>query len=131
VAGKAHLTDPTWGLSSPTTPERMVDEGGCGPILRVSGVHRADPRKVITCCLITTEPNELVATYHDRMPAVLPPDQYRRWLDNDTPHRDLKAMLRPFPAEGMTARLANPIVNRATAEGPEWLAAAATSLAEY
>jgi putative SOS response-associated peptidase YedK len=88
-------------------------------------------RKVITCCLITTEPNELVATYHDRMPAVLPPEQYRRWLGNDTPHRELKAMLRPFPAEVMTARLANPMVNRATSEGPECLAAVSTSLAEY
>ena len=63
----------------------------------------------------------MVSTYHDRMPAILPPEDYRRWLDNDTPPHALKAMLRPFPAEVMTARLANPVVNRATAEGPECL----------
>lgn len=78
-------------------------------------------RKVITCCLITTEPNELVRDYHDRMPAIIPPDLYRAWLDNDTPEMELKAMLGPFPAGGMTARLANPVVNKATVEGPECL----------
>ena len=51
----------------------------------------------------------------------IPPDGYRRWLDNDTPERELKAMLRPFPAEGMTSRLADPRVNKAGVEGPECL----------
>jgi putative SOS response-associated peptidase YedK len=81
-------------------------------------------RKVITCCLITTEPNELVRDYHDRMPAIIPPDLYWAWLDNDTPQRELKAMLKPFPAEGMTARLANPVLNKAKGERPECLAVA-------
>ncbi len=79
-------------------------------------------RKVPTVCLVTTTPNELVRDYHDRMPVIIPPDSYRKWLDNDTPHRELKAMLKPFPAEVMTARLANPVVNKATVEGPECLA---------
>lgn len=82
-------------------------------------------RKVGTCCLITTGPNELVRDYHDRMPVVIPPDDYRRWLDTDTPEAELRAMLRPFPAEVMTARLANPIVNTAGAEGPGCLGPAA------
>jgi putative SOS response-associated peptidase YedK len=34
-------------------------------------VWTAVRRKVITCCLITTEPNELVRDYHDRMPAIV------------------------------------------------------------
>lgn len=78
-------------------------------------------RKVPTCCLITTTPNELVKDYHDRMPVIVHPEDYHRWLDNDTPQRDLKAMLKPFPADVMTARLANPIVNKAGVEGPECL----------
>jgi len=44
-------------------------------------------RKVVTTCLITIEPNELVRDYHDRRPAIIPPDGYRRWLDNDTPEK--------------------------------------------
>jgi putative SOS response-associated peptidase YedK len=74
-------------------------------------VWKDEKRKVITCCLITTEPNELVRDYHDRMPAVIPADLDRKWLDHDTPERELKAMLRPFPAGLMTARLADPRVN--------------------
>jgi putative SOS response-associated peptidase YedK len=95
---------------------------------------RLGRRKVITCCLITTGPNELVADYHDRMPAIIPPDLYRQWLGNDTPQRELRAMLRPFPAGGMTARIANPAVNKATVEGPECLLAPGelpTTVARY
>jgi putative SOS response-associated peptidase YedK len=39
-------------------------------------------RKVTTACLVTTTPNELVRDSHDRMPVIVPPDSYRRWLDN-------------------------------------------------
>jgi putative SOS response-associated peptidase YedK len=78
-------------------------------------------RKVPTFCLVTTRPNELVRDYHDRIPAILLPDLHRRWLDNDTPENELKAMLRPYPAEGMTARLADPRVNKAGVDGPECL----------
>jgi putative SOS response-associated peptidase YedK len=84
-------------------------------------VWKDERRKVITRCPITTEPNELVRDYHDRMPAVIRPEDYRRWLDNETPQNELKAMLRPFPAEGLTARLADPRVNKAGVEGPECL----------
>jgi putative SOS response-associated peptidase YedK len=78
-------------------------------------------RKVGTVCLITTTPNELVAGYHDRMPVIIPPDEYRRWLDNDTPRPELRAMLRPYSAALMTARLANPVLNKAGVEGPQCL----------
>ena len=51
-------------------------------------------------------------------------------LDNDTPQCELKAMLRSFPAEVVTARMANPIMNKATVEGPECLAVATGGAAE-
>jgi putative SOS response-associated peptidase YedK len=95
--------------------------GGLMAFAGLWSVWKDGTRKVPTVCLVTTTPNELVRDYHDRMPVIVPPDSYRKWLDNDTPHRELKAMLKPFPAEGMTARLANPVVNRATSEGPECL----------
>jgi len=34
-----------------------------------------------TCTILTTRPNSLVAGVHDRMPAILDPDDYERWLD--------------------------------------------------
>ena len=33
-----------------------------------------------TFAIITTDANELVADIHDRMPVILAPDDYQRWL---------------------------------------------------
>jgi SOS response associated peptidase (SRAP) len=51
-----------------------------------------------TFAIITTDANELVADIHDRMPVILAPVDYARWLDEEPDPRDL---MRPFPAELM------------------------------
>lgn len=58
-------------------------------------------------------------------PAVTPPGSYRRRLGYDTPEKELRATLRPLPAEHMTARPADPWLNKAGVEGPECLGPAA------
>jgi len=45
--------------------------------------------------VITTDANELVATTHDRMPAILAPGDYARWLGEEPDPRDL---MRSCPA---------------------------------
>src|SRR5438105_942844 len=40
----------------------------------------------------------MVADIHDRMPAILAPEDYTRWLSDEPDSRDL---LRPFPADVM------------------------------
>jgi len=57
---------------------------------------------VETYTIITTTPNELVATLHDRMPAMLPPDAYDQWLDPKAKPDALTSLLAPFPAGLMT-----------------------------
>jgi len=52
-----------------------------------------------TFCILTCEPNALMATIHDRMPVILNPEDYARWLSAEEDPRDL---LQPFPAELMT-----------------------------
>ena len=43
-----------------------------------------------TFCVITTTANELVADIHNRMPVILPPEAYDRWLSTVEPDpRDL------------------------------------------
>ena len=49
-----------------------------------------------TFAIITTPANELVAEIHDRMPLILAPADYVRWLSDEPDPRDL---MRPFPAE--------------------------------
>jgi putative SOS response-associated peptidase YedK len=51
-----------------------------------------------TFAVITTDANDLVAEIHDRMPLILAPGDYNRWLSEESDPRDL---LRRFPAEPM------------------------------
>jgi putative SOS response-associated peptidase YedK len=51
-----------------------------------------------TFTVLTTKPNEVVNPLHDRMPLILNPRDYDRWLDKDYDPADL---IRPFPSDGM------------------------------
>jgi putative SOS response-associated peptidase YedK len=53
--------------------------------------------------VITTTPNELCAELHNRMPVVLGPEAWPVWLGEEPADlRQLKALLAPYPSEGMT-----------------------------
>jgi putative SOS response-associated peptidase YedK len=56
-----------------------------------------------TFTILTTGPNELLNPIHNRMPAILEPRDYPRWLDSGDPARPPMDLLRPFPAEKMVA----------------------------
>jgi len=62
-----------------------------------------DGATVRSFAIITARANALVATIHDRMPVILPPEHWAAWLGEAeaTPH-ELKAMLKPCPSERMT-----------------------------
>jgi putative SOS response-associated peptidase YedK len=50
-----------------------------------------------TCSILTTTPNALLADVHDRMPVILPLDNYDVWLDLGFKGTDdLREMLRPY-----------------------------------
>ncbi len=61
-----------------------------------------------TCTIITTQPNELVAPLHDRMPVILPPEACRRWLDPGQPAAALLRLLQPLDSGSMRAWQADP-----------------------
>jgi putative SOS response-associated peptidase YedK len=62
---------------------------------------RASSEAVETCTIITCAPNELMAELHDRMPVILDPADYDRWLDPEAPGAE--ELLRPCPAEWLEA----------------------------
>ncbi len=79
---------------------RMKDES----LFAFAGLYDSwrDPNgvTVMTYTIITTEPNALVATIHDRMPVILHREDENRWLDPDiTDPGALVPLLRPHPAE--------------------------------
>jgi putative SOS response-associated peptidase YedK len=63
--------------------------------------------------ILTDEPNELVAPYHDRMPVVLADPE--RWLDLDSTLDDL----RPLGPEAFMVRAVNPAVNKVSEKNIE------------
>jgi len=73
-----------------------------------------------SCVVLTTEPNALVARVHDRMPVILPPEAWTRWLD-PTPvaGEALLPLLGSLPAEAMRARDVDRAVNDVRNDGPE------------
>jgi putative SOS response-associated peptidase YedK len=60
--------------------------------------------------IITTDPNELTAKVHNRMPVILKPADYDRWLSRDEGERPPLDLLRPFEAAAMEAHPVDPRV---------------------
>jgi putative SOS response-associated peptidase YedK len=54
--------------------------------------------------IITTTPNELCGEIHNRMPVILKPATWAAWLGEEpAAPEELKALLAPYPSEGMIA----------------------------
>jgi len=53
--------------------------------------------------ILTTDANEVTEPFHNRMPVILEPKDYDRWLDPGDPARPPIDLLRPYPADRMKA----------------------------
>lgn len=99
----------------------------------------ADGSEVDTAAILTTGANRLMTPIHDRMPVVIPPSEFDRWLDVDG-HRpaDVADLLRPAPDDlfeaipvssrvnavrnddpGVIEPLSEPLIAEPAAEEPE------------
>ncbi len=59
---------------------------------------------LLSCTILTTTPNPVVAALHDRMPVILPPERHGEWLEPGELGRErLAELLVPCPAAGMEA----------------------------
>jgi len=95
------------------------------PGQRMPGQRMPDGSQVKSATIITTQPNELMARLHNRMPVILPPETYARWLE-PAPRQpaDLQGLLAPYPAEAMSAYPVSTLVNSPANDRPECLAPA-------
>lgn len=71
--------------------------------------------------IITTEPNELMETIHNRMPVLLLPEDERRWLDNEAGVDVWGSLLHPYPADLMRAYPVSKKVNKPVYDDPSLL----------
>jgi putative SOS response-associated peptidase YedK len=78
------------------------------------------PGATPSAAIVTTRPNTLVSPIHDRMPAILRPDDEPHWLDG----APANLLLQPYPADGMRAYAVGPGVNKWENDDPSVLDAA-------
>ncbi len=80
---------------------------------------KEDAEPVDTCTHITTTPNPLMSSIHDRMPVILRKADYAKWLDRDADEATLRSMLKPLPAEEMETVPVSSRVNSPKNDSPE------------
>jgi putative SOS response-associated peptidase YedK len=72
-----------------------------------------------SCTILTATPNDLLRPLHHRMAVILPPGDYARWLDPGIQDPEvLQPLLRPYPAEEMTAYPVGTVVNNPAHDTP-------------
>jgi len=64
---------------------------------------------VESCTILTTAANALVAPLHDRMPVIIRPDDYARWLGGSA--EAAAALLAPLPADALRSHRVSARVN--------------------
>jgi putative SOS response-associated peptidase YedK len=87
-----------------------------GEVFALGGIWEAWREKeggewLITCAILTTEPNELLEPIHDRMPVIIRPEEYGRWCDPSTTNGELKQLVAPYSPAEMRAWEIGPLVN--------------------
>jgi putative SOS response-associated peptidase YedK len=78
-----------------------------------------DGSQVLSCTIITTDPNPLVQRIHNRMPVILPEEAYEDWLrPGEQDPAGLAAWLKPYSAAEMMAYPVSRQVNSPGNESP-------------
>lgn len=87
----------------------------------------ASGQLVRSCTVITTAPNELMASIHNRMPAILPEEKWQWWIDGRERSTEelIEVAREPFPASEMAAHPVGKSVGNPRAQGEELIEPAA------
>ena len=79
-----------------------------------------DGKTINSCSILTTGPNALMESIHDRMPVILSKEDEKIWLDPRVDDVDiLKGLLKPYKAEDMEAYRVSEEVNSPKNNKPE------------
>jgi len=80
----------------------------------------ADGAEIDTAAVLTTAANQAIAPIHNRMPVVIRPEDFSRWLDclNQEP-RHVNDLMAPAPNDYFEAVRVSDLVNKVANSGPE------------
>ena len=90
--------------------------------------RQPDGQILRSCSVVTCPANELVAPVHDRMPVILDPGDFERWLDPEA--ADGRTLLLPCPPDWLEAYEVSPRVNSPANDDLECIAPLAEPAAE-
>jgi len=81
----------------------------------------AEGQWIKTCSILTTVPNAITATIHDRRPVILHPDTYDIWLDPGMQNvAAISELLKPFDARLMRCYPVSTRLNHVANDDPEY-----------
>ena len=76
---------------------------------------------VYSFSIITQAPNQFMAPIHDRMPAILLPEDEEKWLDTNIPAEEALQLIRPLDEDTLAAYPISNQVNRVSENSVELL----------
>jgi len=76
-------------------------------------------KSILTCALLTTEPNEKIASLHDRMPVILEAEKWELWLNEKSSYQELNRLFIPIDNEKIQYFPVSESVNSVKNDGSE------------
>src|SRR5262249_37531187 len=76
--------------------------------------------EVLSCTILTCEPNSAMVELHDRMPGILADVDWRWWLGEEpASEQELLALLKPCPDEALRIWPVDKMVGNVKSNGPQ------------
>jgi putative SOS response-associated peptidase YedK len=110
-----------WDRTASPRQPYAIGPADDGEMLALAGIWSPIHGERPTAAIMTTAPNELVASVHDRMPVVLDQDAVEVWLDPDADPGHLRSLLVAVPPASLRMWPVSTAVNRVASDGPELL----------
>lgn len=79
----------------------------------------AENQLITSTVIITTEPNDLIKKIHNRMPAIIAPEERQLWLSDEINISALSFLLKPYPTEVIEAYPVSDLVNSPLINRPD------------
>jgi putative SOS response-associated peptidase YedK len=94
-----------------------------GAVYGFAGLWHIGKDEKVRYSIITVPPNPLMEGIHDRMPAILCPDEEADWLTTPPEHAlELLSVLKPYPHDDLEAVRVTPQMNKVGFNAPECIA---------
>ncbi len=79
-------------------------------------------KSILTCALLTTEPNEKIKSLHNRMPVILEADQWELWLNDRSSYSELNRLFVPIASDKIKYFPVSDLVNSVKNDSIECIA---------